>query len=60
MALKKGRAMVEFYSLLPVLKSRYKIQMSYEQFNIYFKRELSKRIEPILTPKKEAKIPQIK
>jgi hypothetical protein len=59
MALKKGGAMVEFYSLLPVLKSmyeiegfrsakilfenaknRYKIQMSYEQFNIYFKREL--------------------
>jgi hypothetical protein len=72
MALKKGVAMVEFYSLLPVLKSmyeiegfrsakilfenaknRYKIQMSYEQFNIYFKRELSKKIEPIFTPKKE-------
>lgn len=59
MALKKGEAMVEFYSHLPMLKSmyeiegfrsakmlfenaknRYKITMEYQQFNIYFKREL--------------------
>ena len=77
MALRKGEAMVEFYSHLPMLRSmfeiegfrsakmlfenaknRYKIFMSYEQFNIYFKREFLGKKEQKSdeeTAKKESK-----
>lgn len=72
MALKKGEGMVEFYSLLKVLKSmyenegfrsakmlyekaksRYKLQMSYEQFNRYYKQEFGSKKLPGSTPKNE-------
>ncbi|MBV5320904.1 MAG: hypothetical protein JZU62_04395 [Sulfuricurvum sp.] len=77
MALKKGEAMLEFFSLLKILKKLYeddgyrsakmlyekvkndhKIKMSYEQFNIYFKRNLAPQKEVKIsggpTPKNEA------
>lgn len=70
MALRKGQAMIEFYSMLPIFKKWHdedgyrsakslydkaknekKITMEYQQFNTYFKRELSSKKEVLVAVK---------